>query len=582
MKTNIKLFTLVLSVTMIISACSEDALDLQPLDALSADNVFNDLALIRAYVDASYSGIPNINNGNRMGTDALTDIYHYKYPTNVGVGLYVEATMDAVTGETTSRNTWGNSYASLRHINTFFERVGNSTLPANELEPLRGEMHFLRAFYHFELLKYYGGIPIITKIFAIDEESFDLPRNSIEEVVDFIAAELDNAIPLLPDEAAPSRASKAGAMAIKGRTLLYAASPLFNQSGDISKWNAAATANKAVMDLSTYPMSALYAPIFMDAPIDGEVIFAREYNKELDQGTWSGSNTMLWPNGYQGWALLSPTQEFINMFEMTNGELPFMPDGITVNPASGFDPQDPYINRDPRFYDIVLYNGAFFKGRDVEYFIGYTDDGDGNPLDAGGNARTEAAFPLSGMDTHLGPVYNWEPPLTNYLFKKITDPSKPPTATGPDPVEFTPDIKYRKTESFLNYAEAQIALGNEAEARNAINTVRARASVNMPPITATGADLVEAYRRERAVELSLESHRFMDIRRWMIAENTMGRPAIGINIERLSTGQIVYHYGSKIALTSQIERWDDKLYWFPIPDREVKASNNVLTQNPGY
>jgi len=243
-----KLFTIIISLTMIISACSEDALDLKPLDALAAEDVFNDIALLTAFVNASYAGIPNINNGDRMGTDALTDIYHYKYPTNVGVGIYVEARMDAVTGEQTTRNIWENSYASIRHINTFFERVEDSSLPENELTPLRGAMHFMRAFYHFELLKYYGGVPIITQTFAITEESFDLPRNSIEEVVDFIVSELDMAIPMLPDVTPPSRANKAGAMAIKGRTLLYAASELFNPSGDMSKWTAAAAANKAVMD----------------------------------------------------------------------------------------------------------------------------------------------------------------------------------------------------------------------------------------------------------------------------------------------------------------------------------------------
>lgn len=580
MKIYIKLYVLVLSIVLTIMACSEDSLNLKPLDAISETDVFNDLPLLTAYVDATYSWVPNINNGDRMGTDALTDLYHYKYPASHGVGLYVEGRIDAVTGEETTRNTWSNSYAAIKHINTFFQKIEGSSIPESDLEPLKGAMHFLRAFYHFELLKYYGGVPIITKRFEIDDENFDLPKNTIDEVVDFVVNELDMAISMLPTEAAPSRASKAAAMAVKGRTLLYAASELFNPENDMSKWTAAAGANKAVMDLTTYPMADDYFPIFLDDPISEEVIFAREYNVELNQGTWSGSNTMLWPNGFQGWALLSPTQQFIDMFEMNNGELPFMADGTTVNPASGFDPQNPYVDRDPRFYDIVLYNGAPFKGRNVEYFIEYEDDGDGNPKDTNGDARVEKA---GGLDTHLGPVYNWEPPLTNYLFKKLTDPSKPPTATGPDPVEYTPDIKYRKSEFYLNYAETQIALGNEAEARSAINAVRARASVNMPPVTVGGAELVEAYRRERAIELSLESHRLMDIRRWKIAENVMGKPAVGISIEKLSaTGDIVYHYGSKVVQVSLVEKWDDKMYWFPIPDREVKASNNVLKQNPGY
>ena len=577
-KTFKNLVLVAIGISAFMTSCTEDALNLQPLDAISENDVFNDIPLLTAFVNAAYREMPNINDGNRMGLISLNDLTNDKYLAE-GVGIYVENRVDALNGEDITKNKWQDTYAIMQDVNTYFAKMENSTLDPDDVSELTGAMHFLRAFYHFELLKYSGGVPIITERFEIDEESFDRSRNSIEEVISFIVSELDLAIPLLPEDAPAARASKAAAMAAKARVLLYAASDLFNPSGDMAKWEAAAAANKAVMDLDTHPMSDDYTSIFLDNPIDDEIIFTREYNIIVNQGEWSGSNTMLWPNGYQGWSMQSPSQKFIDMYEMANGELPYLEDGVTVNPASGYDPQNPYVGRDPRFEATIIYNGKQFKGREVEYWISYEDDGDGNPKNAAGDERVEVS---GGLDTHLGPVYNWEPSRTGYAYVKLTDPSKPPTLSAQPPAEFTPDIEYRKTEFYLNYAETQIELGNEAAAREAINAVRARPSVNMPPITATGADLVEAYRRERAIELALEEHRFMDIRRWKIAGDVMGEPLWGVNIEKRSDGTLAYSYGTKIVEESRIRAWDDRLYWLPIPDREIQASNGALEQNPGY
>ena len=272
---------------------------------------------------------------------------------------------------------------------------------------------------------------------------------------------------------------------------------------------------------------------------------------------------------------------------MKNGQTPYLTDDPNdgkkvVNPKSGYDPQDPYKNRDPRLTDIVLYNGVEFRGRKVEYWVDiYKDDGvTQKPVAKKGcdNCQT------GGKDTRFGTVYKWEASQTNYAYRKLTDPTTDPVAGGAPTQEFTPDIQFRKTEFYLNYAETQIALGNEAAAREAINKVRARQSVGMPPIPAsvTGDALVRAYRRERAIELSLEGHRFFDIRRWKIGNEVMGNTMYGVEIERLSSGKLVYTYGAKIAEGTPLRKWDDRLYWLPIPDREIKASNNALKQNPGY
>lgn len=568
-----KVYLLLLTVGLFFASCNEDALDLQPLDAISETDVFNDVNLLTAYVNASYAWLPNINRENVIGTEALTDLISWKLNNGHGVAEYVENRIESTNGESTTRGTWNRYYDGLRHVNSYFAKIENSSLPASETSEFTAQMHFLRAYYHFELLSWYGGIPIMDRRMEISEENFDISRNSVDEVVAFVVSELDAAIPNLKDDAPKARASKAAAMALKGRTLLYAASPLFNPSNDMAKWNAAAVANKAVMDLSSHPMSDDYGAIFeKHSPLDDEIIFTREYNQEVNQGGWSGINTMLWPNGYAGWALLAPTQEFVNMYETTDGELPMMADGVTPNPSSIFDPQDPYVNRDPRFYATILYNGAPFKGREVEYFIEFADDGNGVP-----GSRDQTG---GGLDTHHGVVNAHEPSKTNYAIRKNTDPSQ--GATVENPTEYTPDIKFRKTEFYLNYAETQIFLGNEDEARTAINAVRARTGVNMPPITATGDDLVKAYYRERAVELFMEGHRFNDIRRWKIASDVMGKLQHGVDIEKRSDGTLVYSYGTKVVPESSIRAWDDKLLLLPIPDSEIKATNNAMGQNPGY
>ena len=216
MKTMFRNLVLAISIGAFVTSCSEDALNLQPLDAISENDVFNDVPLLTAFVNAAYREMPNINDGNRMGLISLNDLTNHKYLAQEGVGIYVENRVDALNGEQVTKDKWGRTYAILQDVNTYFAKMEGSTLNPEDVSELTGAMHFLRAFYHFELLKYYGGIPIITERFEIDEENFDRPRNSIEEVISFIVSELDLAIPMLPEDAPAARASKAAFLTLLG------------------------------------------------------------------------------------------------------------------------------------------------------------------------------------------------------------------------------------------------------------------------------------------------------------------------------------------------------------------------------
>ncbi|MBR8535859.1 RagB/SusD family nutrient uptake outer membrane protein [Carboxylicivirga sediminis] len=564
-----------LCISLILFSCDESVLDLKPLDSVSEVDVFNDEALLQAYVNATYSGIYHMHEANYLGTVGYEDLCFFKKTNADGFDTYLEGRIDETNGEGVSRGRWSRCYGYIRHINSYFEKTESSSISETTLESMDAEMHFMRAYYYFELMKWYGKIPLVKQRYELEDKDVRLPRSPLDEVVAFIVEDLDKVInSSLAVNTTPARASKGAAMAMKGRVLLYAASKLFNPNNDQAKWSAAATANKAVMDLAEYPLADDYGKMFNTSSyLDPEVIFAKEYNKTISQGQWSGANTLLLPNGFEGWQNATPTQTFVDMFDMKDGQRPFLSDG-SVNPSSGYDPHDPYVNRDPRMDAIVFYNGMPFKDRNVEYWIQYEDDGDGSF-----EGRTPLPNSEQGKDTRYGNTGH-EYSHTGYAWRKHTDESLSVDYAGV-PLVYTPDVLYRKAEFYLNYAETQIALGNEAEARTAINVIRGRTGVELPEITYTGGELLEAYRRERAIELSFEDHRFHDIRRWEIAEDVMGKPKKGVWIEKLSTGDLVYNY-NRVAEDSKLHVWDNKMYWMPIPQSEMTTAEGEWQQNPGY
>jgi hypothetical protein len=411
-------------------------------------------------------------------------------------------------------------------------------------------------------------------------------------------SELDKAAEMLDGEDMPTgRANKGAALALKARLLLYMASTLNNPSNDISKWQAAATAHEAVF-AEGYSLHPDYEQVFKEPIKTEEVIFGREFTgpngteSEAFGLAW-GYNYDLWPSGFDAQQKVMPTQQFVNMFQMTNGEYPYVDDNFTLNPASGHDPQNPFVDRDPRFYVSVLYpdapvhidDGAKTTDRTYEYWE------DANPDIP--NENPNLTDPINGQqlfdfgrdsetyfDMGLTP-FHWNV-QTGYTFRKLLDFEGPRASTDYDYNYILPWI--RLGELYLNYAEIQIALGNEESARGYINMVRSRPSVNMPPITATGEELTEVYRKERAIELVLEDHRFFDLLRWKAAEGNMDiNPVYGLSSVKRDwsdEGKFEFEYG---PVNTQRAAWPgDYYYLLPIPRDEVNRSNGEIEQNPGY
>jgi len=562
----LKFFSAMLLTAVLITGCKK-ALDLEPLDSFSDKSVFSDAATLNLFVNGTYRYLRQPFSAQEGLTEGMTDNAYSRYVDAHQAYTAGEIVRD--NGEGMTRGLWSNAFTAIRRTNLFLEQAANSPIDASTITKLGADMRFIRAFEYFDLMKFYGGVPIVTSTFQLDAKNFDVSRNSIEEVTAFIVKECNEIIPVLPAfaTAEKGKATKEAAMALKARTLLYAASPLFNPTNDKSKWEAARDANKAVMDLPGFNIlkngtAEQYFNTF-NGKDQSEIIFARYFtaaNSQSENSAGEGANFWLFPNSFNAWSAVAPTQDIIDSYEMSNGKLP-------AEAGSGYDPQNPYVNREPRFYANFLFNGAVYTDpyttkstRQLQY---YRDKN--NPANAS----------LNGHESRGAVFYADGASPTSYNFKKYTVEGLGSRNIG-SATQTNPWIYFRKTEFYLNYAECEIELGNEGPARTAINAVRGK--VGLADITESGSALAERYRRERRVELVVEDHRIHDIRRWKIGPEALNKPAKGVDIYK--NGSVMeYHYD---FVANNNRRWVDKMYWAPIPYSEIQRSNNKLTQNLGY
>ncbi|GAB3650229.1 RagB/SusD family nutrient uptake outer membrane protein [Echinicola sediminis] len=603
-----KAFVLLTAGTIsLTTSCSDDILDKQPLDAISENNVFNDPTFLQNYVFNVYNGIKPPWSPGTGGYIGMTDIAVFAPDTHNRSGGMREYLQGNITPDniTSLTNIWNEEYEFIKRANIFFENIADSDIDPALLDPMKGEMHLLRGWMYFELIRTFGGVPLITSSFQLDNEHFDVTRNSYSECAQFVLDECEEAIELLEGVTpAAGKLTKEVAMALKARMLLYMASPLNNPSNDLAKWNAAAEATRAVIDAG-FSLHPNHEELFLQPIESDETIFGKSYTAGTRIPDW-GYNYDFWPSGFDARQRLMPTQTFINMFQMTNGEYPYMEDGMTVNPASGYNPQDPNTNRDPRYYSYILYPGAGpitinDGSKSTTRLYEYWEDANPNADNDPPYQNPNKVDPINGQELFdfgrdsktywvkgLTP-FHWRV-QTGYTFRKLLDFKGPRASFDYDYSQTT--VFMRLAEFYLNYAEIQIALGNEDLAREYINRVRRRPSVNMPDITSSGADLVRDYRNERAVELHLEDSRFFDLMRWKAAPGNVdlnpirGLTKVTMDWTGASEGDLMgtlnYTYGEIEAIDPRSAWPGDHYYLFPIPRVEIQRSNNNIEQNPGY
>ncbi|MDW7691718.1 RagB/SusD family nutrient uptake outer membrane protein [Flammeovirgaceae bacterium SG7u.111] len=563
---NIK-YILVVFVLLASSSC-QDVLDTEAKDAFGEDLIYSDPAQVERLVFTVYNSTESWSLNRFQWWSRRFNIEGASFEAKFN---FRDLDLYRVRGGWTAGNAgvftqkWSNYWDYVRLANEFLDRIDDSKAMAIDTEKvtiLKAEMKFLRANLYAKLIKFYGGVPIMENALGLDDD-FNLVRNSYEECVDFIVKELDEAAAVLPTSRPNvefGRATKLAAMAVKSRTLLYAASKLHDPSvtnnplyvyTKTSKWQDASDAAKAIIDmvnardLIQVADAKAYQELFL-SPND-DILFARPYSAAyFEFGTDANS---LWdqtqsPNGYGGWALSSPTHNFAMQFNMADG---------TTTEGSTYDPENPNDNREMRYYADLLFNGAQFRGRDVQYFL----------------SEDVSAYP-HGMDSPQGLGNTLHSSKTGYNIRKFQDESVAPS--GGISAE-RPYILYRLAEVYLNYAEAQYHLGEEAAAREYVSKVSTRAL--QPAITASGTELLEAIKRERRVELCFEGHNFFDERRWMI-EDHLGFDVNGLLWTKAANGTVSHEMYKVVT-----RPWDDKYYYLPIPIAEVERAPSML-QNEGY
>ncbi|MXN93291.1 RagB/SusD family nutrient uptake outer membrane protein [Flavobacterium sp. Sd200] len=566
----LKSILLGITACIVITGCEKDYLEITPTDRLSNAAILADSTLFEAFVINRYIGVkltnkegdsnmPGFGRGFEYGMwGSLTDESIYNNnddtwliqqgqlaPENLGIaGVF-----------------WARSYRSIREINYALNNIGQVSMSEGRKNRLIAELKFIRAFRYHDLIRNYGKVVLMgDRVVELGENYQDpalFDRRPIEESMAYVINELNDAIAGLPTNNSniygEGRATKGAAMALKSRLLLYAASPLYTDGANSSqKWADAAQAAKDVMDLGIYGIfQGGYSELFTNQQSNSEYIFARFYNLTARHLALEIANG---PNGYGGWGGNVPLQNLVDDYEMTDGSA-----FSWSNPAHA---AAPYANRDPRFAATVLYDGAPYRGRTVETFRSIDTDQYPDGQDSAG-----------GRD-------NWNTSKTGYYLNKFIREDLP--IVNPWEVAGVQNwIYFRYAEILLNYAEAQNEVsGPDATVYDAINAIRSRTGVNMPALPAglTQSEMRERIRHERRIELAFEEHRFYDVRRWMIADQTENEAAQGISVIRALDGTKTYSVIT--ALTGR--SFQQKHYWLPIPRFEILASNNQLEQNPEY
>lgn len=470
-------------------------------------------------------------------------------------------------------NVWTYYYQGIRQATLFLETADQINMERYKLDPQnqadyemrmanierwKYEARFLRAYFYSELVKRYGGVPLANELMDMDTDYRNIPRNTLQECIDFIVDECGQVAPHLPAVYQASdmgRVTRGAALALKSRVLLYAASELFNnpvwaqgyERKDLislsgtdrqTRWENAAKAAGEVLwgaDVAEagYKLSGNYQSLFRSFS-DNEIVLVRRngYDNSFEKSNY--------PIGAdQATGGTAPSGNLVDAYETTGGRTFTWKDPSMA--------ARPYENRDPRFAATIMLNNSTFQGRPVECWEGGADGPDKN------NASRTGYYLLKYVDPELkllqgqSAIHSW--------------------------------IIIRLGEIYLNYAEAMNeAYGPDAKgiygksAREAVNEVRGR--VGMPDVVADSKEeMREKIRHERRVELAFEDHRFWDVRRWMTAPDDLNAPLKGVKVTRLSYNSFEYQ-----SVEVESRSFKRSMYFYPIPQNELNITG--WPQNP--
>lgn len=580
-------YIILLTIAMVLTGC-EDLLDPADDNHRTLEDIYEDPAFAEGLLMNAYTRLPT--NGYSFNDVATDDAV-----TNNKFSGYLQM----ATGQWSSINNpvdqWYNSYTAIMYLNLFLDETDNvdwsyTSDDARELFNARhkGEAYGLRALFLLNLLQAHGGfgpggellgVPIITEVPEADSD-FSKPRNTFEECMQQIYRDLNEAEKYLPlDFSDIENASQLpgnykgysveeynrvfGAVnmqrlsgrivkAIRAKAALLAASPAYNE-GTTTTWeNAANYAAIVINDLGGISELDPRGSLFYTAENIGRINLAagRDLSEMLWRGSLEGGSGNLYlerdnfPPSLYGNGRVNPTQNLVDAFSMANGY------PITDETNSGYDPSNPYANRDPRLQNYIVVNGSRFANQTI-----WTQTGGGDDAVDFLKTSTRTGYYLRKLireDVNVNPVS--EQPKQHYF----------------------PRIRY--TEIFLIYAEA----ANEAwgpdgtgaggySARDVIAAIRERAGIEQPDgylaSISTQEEMRSLIRNERRLELCFEGFRFWDLRRW---KQDLTEPANGVRITN----------NSYVVQAVEERLYQDYMYYGPLPYNEVLKAD--LVQNNGW
>lgn len=633
-----------------LSSC-QDYLDKEPDSTVSADDAFANFRNFQGFVEEIYNCIPDKEKCNycpswNWGDDEIfnpeadnrmthqVDLGNFRAWESTGNWLKRD-------GSSTSTNKfdhgiWNHAWYCIRKCNLGLQNIDKFvTGSAEEKKLIEGQLYFFRAWWHEEMMQYFGGMPYVDT-FLGDNAEQRLPRLSFQECADKAAADFRKAADLLPinwDKTSAGlatqgkndlRINKIMALGYLGKTYLWAASPLMKNGAQTGASKNGKTydydqeyAKKAAeafgellslveagqtqyalaefkySDIYNHEKSADANSCFSDIfytkkqnwkmPGTVEAIF-RGPSADFNGSNWNTSK-VFGPKVQKVVAhdnvIHQPTANLVEAYGMANGEPIYLVENgkYVLNPKSGFDPEHPFKNRDPRFYHDIVFDGfKYLNGTpgqyaDLQYCQLYT----------GGNMRPIANASRTGYFiqklvphtcNEVDKDYDWGSALHCYLpYMRLAD-------------------------IYLMYAEACAAFGGASgkssnfgkTAEDAINTLRDRCGAGhvAPEFVADNHKFMDEVRREREVELSFEGFRFCDLQRWLLLTEAPYNQKFSQEFDRVESADFYTKHDPKDAQVANYRRkliltrnFDAKHYWFPLPIKETQISSE-FRQNPGW
>jgi len=581
MKKNMSVLWIFVLVAMIPACQKSGFLDRTVLTNLDETTTFADSSNAMQFLNNIYSNIGFATdprrfsgNGYSAGLEAACD--EAEGPNAASSNGFNQFATGSVNPTIVPNDAWAVPYSNIRAVNQFLRHL--SVIPFNGAlkKQVAAEARFLRAWYYAMMLQHYGGVPLIGDTIYAKADHIDAKRNSYRQCVNYILSECDSAglsLPITWSGSQYGRASRGACLALKARVLLFAASPLFNNGGqahglgngldsivaypdsDPGRWQLAADAARAVISSGAYSLFVDSTSILGEPGYGFQELFVKRYNSEYILARMMGDNKYLeslWDVPSRGGSGgPHPYQEIVDAFPMSNGL-------AITDPASGYDPNNPYLNRDPRLGYSIIHDSSLrvtFGTNQASPVLLYLNTSAGTPAAASGDAV------YKGTPTGL------------YIFKMV-DRNVIQNSVG-NSTRVLPLMRY--AEVALNFAEAtNEAVGPTPEVYQSIEAIRQRAGLRpyQLPIGLDQAGMRVVIQNERRLELAFEGFRFFDVRRWMIAEQTDNISLHGMEVDR-GPG-VVYK-----PFVVRKHNFSKAMYLWPLPLSEIAKSPELL-QNPLY